>query len=173
VSGGNTLTYTSEKNLYCEWDGSSGAPSYEPSCPDVQVIDTTVNYEGKNLNDKDFLYQKYTVEGANLAYIADLAGVSKTTVKDRVNLFGLKRSADRQRLRGQVPYGWRLVKGKLVEHLGEQKIIGQMVLKRDEGASYGDLVDWLNGDSVKTKNGVGKWDRPTVYKILKRRLAAR
>jgi hypothetical protein len=116
----------------------------------VQVTDTTINYEAKNLIDKDFLFQKYTVEGANLAYIADLAGVSKTTVKDRVKSIGLKRSDDEPQLRGQVPYGWRLVKGKLVEHLGEQKIIGQLVVKRDDGASYGDLVDWLNGDGMKT-----------------------
>ena len=113
------------------------------------------------------------MEGANLAYIADLAGVSKTTVKDRVKSFGLKRQDDGPRLRGQVPYGWRLVKGKLVEHQGEQNIITQMAARRADGASYGGLVDWLNGDGVKTKNGVGKWDRPTVYKILKRRLAAR
>ena len=139
----------------------------------MQVTDTTINYEAQYLNDKDFLYQKYTVEGANLAYIADLAGVSKTTVKDRVKSFGLKRQDDGPRLRGQVPYGWRLLKGKLVEHLGEQKIIGQLAVKRGDGASYGDLVDWLNGDGMKTKNGAGKWDRPTVYKILKRRLAAR
>jgi Recombinase len=139
----------------------------------VQVTDTTINYEAKNLIDKDFLYPKYMVEGANLAYIADLAGVSKTTVKDRVKSFGLKRQDEGPRLRGQVPYPWRLVKGKLVEHLAEQKIIGQMVVKRDDGASYGDLVDWLNDNGVRTKNGAGRWDRPTVYKILKRRLAAR
>ena len=154
-------------------NGCSGAPSYEPIRPEVQVIDTTINYEAQNLNDKDFLKKKNTVEGANLAYIADLAGVSKTTVKDRVKSFGLKRQDEGSRLRGQVPYGWRLLKGKLVEHLGEQKIIVQMAARRADGASYGDLVDWLNGDGVKTKNGVGKWDRPTVYKILKRRLAAR
>jgi hypothetical protein len=58
----------------------------------------------------------------------------------------------------------------LVEHLGEQKTIVKMAARRAEGASFGDLVDWLNENGVKTKNGVGKWNRPTVYKILKRYL---
>jgi hypothetical protein len=48
-----------------------------------------------------------------------------------------------------------------------------MAARRADGESFGDLVDWLNGSGVKTKNGAGKWDRPPVYKILKRRLAMR
>ena len=84
--------------------------------------------------------------------------------------FGLERQDEGQRLKGQIPYGWRSLKGLLVEHLGEQKIIVEMAARRADGASFGDLVDWLNGNGVKTKNGAGKWDRPTVYKMLKRRL---
>lgn len=33
--------------------------------------------------------------------------------------------------------------------------------------SYGKIANWLNENGIKTKNGA-KWDRPTVYKVLKR-----
>ena len=138
---------------------------------ELQITDTTANYVVQKYKDKDFLYQEYTVEGANLAYIAKLSGVSKTTVKKRVKSSGLIRQDNRPRLQGQVPYGWRLLKGRLVKHLREQKNIAEMAAKRTDGASYGDLVDWLNENEMKTKNGARKWDRPTVYKILKLRLS--
>ena len=57
-----------------------------------------------------------------------------------------------------------------MEHHGEQKIIAELAAKRAEGESYGHLADWLNENGVKTKNCADKWDRPTVYKILKRHL---
>jgi hypothetical protein len=136
----------------------------------LQITDTTANYAAQKHNDTDFLFQEYTAEGANLAYIAKMSGVSKTTVKKRVKTSGLKRQDNGPRLQGQVPYGWRLLKGRLVKHLREQKIIAEMAVRRADGASFGDLVDWLNGNGVKTKNGAGNWDRPTVYKILKRSL---
>ncbi|MCX6125027.1 MAG: hypothetical protein NTV34_09825 [Proteobacteria bacterium] len=51
-----------------KWKSSSGTPSYERIHPEVQVTDTTINYEAKSLSDKDFLYQKYTIEGENSIY---------------------------------------------------------------------------------------------------------
>lgn len=57
--------------------------------------------------------------------------------------------------------------GQLVAHLGEQAIIERLRHLRGDGKSYGDLVDWLNANGVRAKNR-GRWDTPTVYKILKR-----
>jgi hypothetical protein len=153
-------------------NGSPGAPSCEPSRPELQITDTTTNYAIQKHNDKDFLYQKYSVEGANLASIAKLTGASNATLKARVKSFGLERQDNGPRLHGQVPYGWRLFKGKLVEHLGEQKIIAELTARRADGDSFGNLVDWLNVHGVKTKNGAERWDRLTVYKILKRHLGS-
>lgn len=59
-------------------------------------------------------------------------------------------------------------KGLLVPHLGEQAILSDMVKLRQLGKSFGDIADWLNQNEVKTKNGSSKWDRPTIYKIIKR-----
>jgi hypothetical protein len=59
-------------------------------------------------------------------------------------------------------------KGLLVPHLGEQAILADMVKLRQQGKSFGDIADWLNQSEIKTKNGSAKWDRPTVFKIIKR-----
>jgi hypothetical protein len=132
----------------------------------VQVTDTSINYEAQNLNDKDFLYQKYTVEGANLAYIADLAGVSKTTMKDMIRDRGLKRSQDLPVLRGQVPYGWKIRKGRLVEHKGEQEVISAMNQHRTDGKSLREICRILDASGIKPKRG-NSWQAASVMKILK------
>jgi hypothetical protein len=61
----------------------------------------------------------------------------------------------------------KMQKGLLVPHLGEKTVIEKLRQLRAEGKTYGDLVDWLNANGIRTKNG-GNWDRPTAYKILKR-----
>jgi hypothetical protein len=131
----------------------------------VQVTDTTINYEAKNLNDKDFLYQKYTVEGANLAYIADLTGVSKTTVKDMIRDRGLKRSKDLPVLKGQVPYGWKIRKGRLVEHKGEQEVLAAMKQYKAGGKSLREICRILDASGVRPKRGKS-WQAASVMKIL-------
>ena len=81
----------------------------------------------------------------SFASIAKLYGSSKTNLKGTVKSLGLKRQDNGPRLQGQVPYGWGLLKGRLVKHHREQKIIAEMAVRRADGASFGDLVEWLNG----------------------------
>jgi hypothetical protein len=148
-------------------DGSPKLPTYEPGRGGPELVDTTVNPARDFLNDKDFLLQKYSVEGANLAYIARVTGLSKTAIKDRIREMGAERPEGVPILRGQVPYGWRMVNGQLVVHKGEQELITKMVELRQTGLSYGKIAHWLNENGIKTKNGA-KWDRPIIYKILRR-----
>lgn len=74
---------------------------------------------------------------------------------------------DRRPLRGQVPFGWRNVRGLLKPHKGEQKTLDELWRLRQAGKSYRNLVDWLISKGIRTKNG-GKWDRPTVFSLIKR-----
>jgi len=74
----------------------------------------------------------------------------------------------RQR-QGQIPFGMKMRGGQLTVHVGEHAIVLKLLQMRAEGKSHSDLVDWLNANGIRTKNG-GKWDRPTVFKILKRNL---
>ena len=52
-------------------------------------------------------------------------------------------------------------------HLAEQEALQQMVFLRNSGSSYGEITAWLNQSGIKTKNRANRWERPTVYKILK------
>jgi hypothetical protein len=61
-----------------------------------------------------------------------------------------------------------MVKGRLLDHKGEQAVIDKLVDLRASGRSFGDLVAWLDINQIKTKSRQAKWDRPTVYQILKR-----
>ncbi|MEZ4871342.1 MAG: hypothetical protein R2827_03660 [Bdellovibrionales bacterium] len=63
---------------------------------------------------------------------------------------------------GQVPFGYRVQRGQLVPHLKEQATISQMVALREDGCSFGQIVDHLNSNEVPTKNRTRAWDRPTV-----------
>lgn len=76
-------------------------------------------------------------------------------------------------VKGQVAYGEKIRNGKIVPHLGELRIVGELVSMRKQGLSYGKLVKWLNQNEVPTKNRSKVWDRPTVYKILKRHSVVR
>lgn len=71
--------------------------------------------------------------------------------------------------KGQLAYGERMVNGRVIQHCGEQKVLGEIVELRQSGASYGKIVGWLNARNVPTKNRVLRWARPTVYKMLKTR----
>lgn len=83
--------------------------------------------------------------------------------------FAIRARSDLQCSKGQVPFGFRIVKGNLVAHGGETAVLNQMAELKKTGASYGEIADWLNEQKIPTKNKAYKWERPTVYKILKAR----
>lgn len=122
------------------------------------------------VKDKDFLYQEYVVLGKSTKQIAREQGCAASTVSKYLYEFGFPPRATglpHQR-KGQVPYGSRIVKGRLVEHKGEQAVIAELTRLRSAGKSFGDLVAWLETNRIRTKSKSANWDRPTVYKILQR-----
>jgi hypothetical protein len=104
------------------------------------------------------------------AQIAREIRCSRATVIEHLHEFDIPirdTPAHRQR-RGQIPYGMKMRNGKLVEQKGEQEIIEKLRIMRSEGKTYRELVVWLKFHNVKTKNRKSQWDRPTIYKILRR-----
>jgi hypothetical protein len=122
------------------------------------------------VKDKDFLYQEYVVLGKSTKQIAREQGCAASTVSKYLYEFGFppRASGLPHQRKGQIPYGSRMVKGRLVEHKGEQAVIEELIRLRSAGKSFGDLVAWLDVNQIRTKSKHAKWDRPTVYKILKR-----
>jgi len=97
-------------------------------------------------------------------------GCARSTVGAALKELGftIKARSDLQCSNGQVPFGYRIVKGNLVTHGGEMAVLKQMTELKKTGASYGEIASWLNSQGVKTKNGARQWDRPTIFKMLKR-----
>jgi hypothetical protein len=122
------------------------------------------------IKDKDFLYQEYVVLGRSTKQIAREQGCAASTVSNYLYEFGFppRTTGLPHQRKGQIPYGSRMVKGRLVEHKGEQAVIAELTRLRSAGKSFGDLVAWLDINQIRTKSKHAKWDRPTVYQILKR-----
>lgn len=121
--------------------------------------------------DKDYLHEQYIVLGKSMAQIARERGCARSTVAVTLVNLGF-RIGTRKHFRcckGQMPFGFRTVHGNLVTREVESAVIKQMTAMRNSGASFGQIATWLNLEKVPTKNRVGRWDRPTVYKILKAR----
>ena len=142
-------------------------PAYEPKASRGQILDITINPQRNFLNDKEFLYQKYTVEGSNIGFISQISGLSKTTIKEKIKQYGLEKNKNIKPLLGQVPYGWRVVKGQLVTHKGEQEVVQKMSMLSKKGKSLRQIAKYLQDNGVRPKNGT-KWQAASILKILRR-----
>lgn len=154
-------------------DGLVGSPYPtvdSPIAPTATIDITTDNLTFFRHFDKGYLQEQYVVLGKSMAQIARERGCARSTVgRAVVELgFGVRARKELRCSKGQVPFGFRIIEGSLVPHRGERLIVDRMAKMRDEGASYGKIAAWLNSEHVKTKNRVRAWDRPTVFKILRR-----
>ena len=66
---------------------------------------------------------------------------------------------------GSPPYGWRAEGGKLVEDGTERAHILSMERLRADGASYREIVAWLEANGVMTKRGA-RWTASAVQRVL-------
>ncbi len=102
--------------------------------------------------------------------IVDLSGGvwAKTSISQALRKHQLTKPSHAQ----QTPtfhrrYGKTLLKGKLVDHKGEQRIIEQMLELKSQGKSSYQIAKHLNSKKIKSKTG-GLWTYPTVTVIIKR-----
>jgi len=146
-------------------NGSARQPPYEPHTKNLQLIDISKNPVQNLLENESYLLQMFSIEGRNCNYIAKELEVSKSTVRDTVRRYGLSKNFPGRQLKGQIPYGWKFIKGRLIEHKGEQKIIATMMELRMKGTSLRAIANFLEEYGIKTKNG-GKWQASTIMKIL-------
>jgi hypothetical protein len=149
----------------------SGHPTLDsPIAPSTALSLTTDKLTFFRHFDKDYLHEQYVVLGRSMNQIALDRGCARSTVGAALKELGfaIRARSDLQCSKGQVPFGFRIVKGNLVAHGGETAVLNQMAELKRTGASYGEIASWLNSHGVKTKNGARQWDRPTIFKMLKR-----
>jgi biotin operon repressor len=162
------LNFFLEVAILEEWGNERvGYPKFVPH------LTITVKAPFKSINcvkDKNYLTQEYVSNGKSLNAVAKSLGCSRHAVVKNLLNFGIELRKDglSPLSKSQLAYGERLFKGKLVPHLGERKVILQMAELRRQGLSYEKIAKWINENHIPTKNRVGKWDRRTIYEILKR-----
>ena len=71
----------------------------------------------------------------------------------------------------RVKYGHRIVKGQLVPHQEEQKIIKMILEQSKNGNSQRKIAKTLNEKGIKSKKG-GLWEKSVVAAIIKREINA-
>ncbi len=137
---------------------------------DTQTCDT-IDFIFECLwKDKDFLQQKYVIEGLSIAQIAGQILSSREAVRMGLVEHGIKRK--RRGSLGskvaQVPYGYRRLNGALVPHLVEQRVIQSVKKMSSDGLSYRKICDFLTSVGVPTKNKGRGWQPEMIRRILTR-----
>lgn len=116
--------------------------------------------------------------GASLREISKELGICKTTLSKTLTEGGVDlRSANggpRQksiqsvrRHIGVAPYGYCVIRGKLVEVPKEQEVIRLVFKLRSESRTLTAIADHLNRHKLKPRSAK-RWDHSTVNSILKR-----
>lgn len=74
---------------------------------------------------------------------------------------------------GQPLYGYRSEKGVFVPHSEESELIKRVFRLRDQGMSYGEIVDDLFRGGLKTRRGGSRFTRTQIQRILRQETAYR
>ena len=69
---------------------------------------------------------------------------------------------------GEIPYGFKRVKGKLAASEDEQKIIRLIKNLRTRGHGFREIARRLDEKGFKTKKGKQKWHHSTVQRVFQR-----
>lgn len=105
-----------------------------------------------------------------MAQIAREIGCARSTVVKFLLEFGVELRKDGlpHYQKSQLAYGEKLYGGSVVPHLAELRIVAKFMELRREGRSYGEIAWWANQNGVPTKYRTGRWDRRTIFEILRR-----
>lgn len=116
--------------------------------------------------------------GLTLREVSRELGVPKTTLRQALLDGGLVlRDQNKKQVKsapktsrfhvGIAPYGYCIIRGKLVEHPKEQEVIKTVLTLRSKGKTLMSIAEELNGRKIKPRNA-SKWDHSTIRSILNR-----
>jgi DNA invertase Pin-like site-specific DNA recombinase len=96
---------------------------------------------------------------------AALAGMERGLIGERTRA-ALARKKERREIYGEVPYGFDVVDGSLVDNPQEQQIKARVGKMRRSGMSFQKVADALNSDGIPTKKGCA-WTAMQISRIVK------
>ena len=114
------------------------------------------------VNNREFLNQKYTIEGLSARQLASRISFSHSSVNEALKRFGIIKIKQRS---GHVPYGYRVKSGRMISCLYEQKIINQIKQKAIEGWPLAKISKWLTSRSVPSPKGKS-WYPKTLRRLI-------
>lgn len=110
--------------------------------------------------------------GKSASQIARENDCSHSSILKYLDVFGISiRDNNSSEYRtGEMAYGKKIVKGKVVDDKGEQAIIRKMKLLKVAGNSYWKIAEVLNRNRVPTKKEKSIWSAKTVHQIICKKL---
>lgn len=113
---------------------------------------------------KEFIYQKYHVEGVSARQLAVLIGCAHSTINRALEEMGIRKEP---RISGWVPYGYKYERGVRIPHVREQIVIRKILERKSKGWSNHRIADWLNKKSIKSPSRKAIWYPCTVGRIAR------
>ena len=104
--------------------------------------------------------------------LAVLSEFERDQVSERTRLALAHQRANGEKTGGDVPFGFRLRRSKLVPHVKEQRAIALIQELREQGSSLRAIAAELKDQGYRTKTGRKNWNPKTVSTVLERELAA-
>lgn len=149
----------------------SGGPSRSQTkqlFPPLEVIDSIKLFEPQTWRNKSFLHQKYVLEGLSIRQIAELIVSSKEGVRAEILRQGipLRKKSQHHGHPAQPRFGRRVIKGTVIEHKAERRVIDSVRQMKDEGLSLRAIARCLDQMKVPTKSQGKKWHPEMVKRIL-------
>lgn len=100
--------------------------------------------------------------------LAVLSEFERDQISERTCLALAHKRAQGEKTGGDVPYGFRLEDGRLVEDAQEQKALSLIRQLRSAGATLREIAARLEADGFTTKRGGMRWHPQSVKQIIER-----
>jgi DNA invertase Pin-like site-specific DNA recombinase len=100
--------------------------------------------------------------------LAVLSEFERDQVSERTRFALAHKRANGEKTGGDVPYGYRLEDGQLIEDASEQKAIGLIRELHAAGYSLRKIASELEARGYATKNGNSHWHPQSVKQVLER-----
>ena len=115
------------------------------------------------------LREKFLTQGLSAVYLAKEWNCFPTTVRAYLRKFGIRRAVQAGKNRRNLALGEKLVKGRVVSHRAEQRVLKSILnMYQEECLTPTAIARVLNSMGVPTKRQGKKWAQATIVGILTR-----
>ena len=122
------------------------------------------HYFCQPINNEVLLRRLYLEMNFSSYQISEITEWSRTSISDALRSLGIIKET---KLAPILKYGEKAEDFKVIPHLGEQKVIKQILFLRDKGNTFEAIATHLNQNGIPFKGG-GSWSKSTIKNIINR-----